>query len=61
MVVNPEDSFSHIKVHKMVFCYRCVEQVKNSQYIDLAHDLEIDKAIMLSIIGVWNKWRTLST
>lgn len=24
----------------------CVEQVKNSQYIDLAHDLEIDKAIM---------------
>ena len=46
MVVNPEDSFSHIKVHKMVFCYRCVEQVKNSQYIDLAHDLEIDKAIM---------------
>ena len=26
--------------------FRCVEQVKNSQYIDLAHDLEIDKAIM---------------
>lgn len=26
--------------------YRCIEQVKNSQYIDLAHDLEIDKAIM---------------
>ncbi|KAK3096733.1 hypothetical protein FSP39_002774 [Pinctada imbricata] len=24
----------------------CVDQVKNSQYIDLAHDLEIDKAIM---------------
>ncbi|KAJ8314795.1 hypothetical protein KUTeg_006945 [Tegillarca granosa] len=24
----------------------CIEQVKNSQYIDLAHDLEIDKAIM---------------
>ncbi|GFS10276.1 intraflagellar transport protein 88 homolog [Elysia marginata] len=24
----------------------CIEMVKNSQYIDLAHDLEIDKAIM---------------
>ncbi|CAG2228978.1 IFT88 [Mytilus edulis] len=24
----------------------CVDQVKNSQYLDLAHDLEIDKAIM---------------
>ncbi|XP_033740062.1 intraflagellar transport protein 88 homolog isoform X5 [Pecten maximus] len=24
----------------------CVEQVKTSQYVDLAHDLEIDKAIM---------------
>ncbi|XP_048258387.1 intraflagellar transport protein 88 homolog isoform X3 [Haliotis rufescens] len=24
----------------------CIEQVKNSQYIDLSHDLEIDKAIM---------------
>ncbi|XP_062614116.1 intraflagellar transport protein 88 homolog, partial [Saccostrea cucullata] len=25
---------------------RCTEQVKSSQYLDLAHDLEIDKAIM---------------
>jgi hypothetical protein len=25
---------------------RCIEQVKNSQYLELAHDLEIDKAIM---------------
>nr|KAG5694497.1 hypothetical protein BaRGS_014228 [Batillaria attramentaria] len=24
----------------------CIEQVKNSQYLELAHDLEIDKAIM---------------
>ncbi|KAK6171274.1 hypothetical protein SNE40_019498 [Patella caerulea] len=24
----------------------CIEQVKNSQYVDLSHDLEIDKAIM---------------
>ena len=46
MVGNLEDRFSHVKAHKMVACYRCVEQVKNSQYIDLAHDLEIDKAIM---------------
>ena len=43
MVVNPDDRFSHLKAHKMVVCYRCVEQVMNSQYIDLAHDLEIDK------------------
>lgn len=26
--------------------YRCIEQVKNSQYLELSHDLEIDKAIM---------------
>lgn len=30
----------------LLFICRCTEQVKNSQYIDLANDLEIDKAIM---------------
>jgi len=26
-------------------CFRCNDQVKLSQYLDLAHSLEIDKAI----------------
>ena len=41
---------SLLKVHtieqSLNFDFRCIEQVKNSQYLELSHDLEIDKAIM---------------
>lgn len=43
------------------FRHRCVDMVKNSQYVELANDLEINKAITylrqkdFNQVSVWNR------
>ena len=40
------DECAHESLNLLHVILRCIEQVKNSQYLELSHDLEIDKAIM---------------